>query len=179
VKQRRCRNVENLDLRGPGPFGKTMDITIRQAKIYDVPAMARIERDSFEAPWSADEITKDVTAGRNIYVAVALADDERAGYGEIRTVAGEAQVYNIAIAPEFRREGIGEALLRHMIEKAGADGCKLVTLEVRSGNAAAMELYKKLGFHEVGRRVGYYVKGGEDAVLMDLDLGTVEVEVEI
>ena len=156
-----------------------MIIEIRQAKLFDVPAMARIERDSFEAPWSADEITKDVTAGGNVYVAVALADEERAGYAEIRMVAGEGQIYNIAIAPEFRREGIGEALLRHLIDKADADGCKLVTLEVRSGNAPAMELYKKLGFREVGRRRGYYAKGGEDAVLMDLDLGKVEVEVEI
>ena len=156
-----------------------MNLEIRQAKLYDVPAMARIERDSFEAPWSADEITKDVTAGGNVYVAVALADDERAGYAEIRMIAGEGQIYNIAIAPEFRREGIGEALLRHCIDKAGADGCRLVTLEVRSGNGPAMELYKKLGFREVGRRRGYYAKGGEDAVLMDLDLGKIEVEVEI
>ena len=94
-------------------------------------------------------------------------------------VAGEAQVYNIAIAPEFRREGIGEALLRHMIAKAEDDGCVLVTLEVRGGNEAAMALYKKLGFREVGRRKGYYAKGGEDAVLMDLDLRRIEVEVEI
>ena len=154
-----------------------MNLEIRQAKLYDVPAMARIERDSFEAPWSADEITKDVTAGGNVYVAVALAGDERAGYAEIRMISGEAQIYNIAIAPEFRREGIGEALLRHCIDKAEADGCKLVTLEVRGSNEAAMELYKKLGFHEVGRRKGYY--NGEDAVLMDLDLGKVTVDVEI
>jgi len=155
------------------------NIRIRQAKLYDVPAMARIERDSFGSPWSAEEITKDVTAGGNVYVAVAEYGEEKAGYGEIRTVAGEAQIYNIAIAPEFRREGIGAALPRHMIHRAEKDGCSLVTLEVRGGNEAAMSLYKKLGFREVGRRKGYYEKGGEDAVLMDLDLRTVEVEVEI
>jgi ribosomal-protein-alanine N-acetyltransferase len=155
------------------------EIRVRQAKLYDVPAMARIERDSFGAPWSAEEITKDVTAGGNVYVAVAECGDEKAGYGEIRMVAGEAQIYNIAVAPEFRREGIGEALLRHMIEKAEDDGCTLVTLEVRGGNEAAMALYHKLGFREVGRRKGYYAKGGEDAVLMDLDLRTIEIEVSI
>ena len=155
------------------------EINIRQAKLYDVPAMARIERDSFGSPWSAEEITKDVTAGGNVYVAVAEYGEEKAGYGEIRTVAGEAQIYNIAIAPEFRREGTGEALLRHMIDKAEADGCVLVTLEVRGGNEAAMALYKKLGFRDVGRRKGYYSKGGEDAVLMDLDLRTIEINVEV
>ena len=155
------------------------EIRVRQAKLYDVPAMARIERDSFESPWSADEITKDITAGGNVYVAVAECGDEKAGYGEIRSVAGEAQVYNIAIAPEFRRNGIGEALLRHMIDRAEEDGCTLVTLEVRSRNSAAMALYEKLGFREVGRRKGYYARGGEDAVLMDLDLRKVEIEIEI
>ena len=154
-------------------------INIRQAKLYDVPAMARIERDSFGSPWSAEEITKDVTAGGNVYVAVAEYGGEKAGYGEIRNIAGEAQIYNIAIAPEFRREGIGEALLRHMIAKAEEDGCVLVTLEVRGGNDAAMALYHKLGFREVGRRKGYYAKGGEDAVLMDLDLRSIEIEVEV
>lgn len=156
-----------------------MDIVIRQAKLYDVPAMNRIERDSFGEPWSAEEITKDVTAGGNVYVAVAECGEEKAGYGEIRMIAGEAQIYNIAVAPEFRREGIGETLLRHMIEKAEESGCSLVTLEVRDGNGAALSLYEKLGFREVGRRRGYYSKGKEDAVLMDLDLRKIEVEVEI
>lgn len=156
-----------------------MDINIRQAKLYDVPAMARIERGSFDEPWSADEITKDVTAGGSVYVAVAECGGEKAGYGEIRMVAGEAQIYNIAVDSGFRREGIGEALLRHMISKAEESGCGLVTLEVRDGNEAALSLYDKLGFREVGRRKGYYSKGREDAVLMDLDLRKVEVEVEI
>lgn len=156
-----------------------MDIDIRQAKLYDVPAMARIERDSFGAPWSAEEITKDVTAGGNVYVAVAETGGEKAGYGEIRIVADEAQIYNIAIAPEYRKQGIGEALLTHLIEAGRERGCTLVTLEVRAGNEAAMALYKKLGFREVGRRKGYYAKGGEDAVLMDLELGEIEVTADI
>ena len=155
------------------------EIVIRQAKLYDVPAMARIERESFDEPWSADEITKDVTAGGNVYVAVALCGEERSGYAEIRSIAGEAQIYNIAVSPEFRRNGIGEALLRHLIDKAEQDGCVFVTLEVRDGNDAAMELYKKLGFREVGRRRGYYNKGSEDAILMDLDLRTIEIDIEI
>lgn len=142
-----------------------------------MPAMARIERESFDSPWSAEEITKDVTAGGSVYVAVALSGDDRAGYAETRMVAGESQIYNIAIAPDYRRQGAGEALLRHLIEVSEERGCSLVTLEVRAGNEAAMALYGKLGFREVGRRKGYY-KGG-DAVLMDLDLRKVEVSVEL
>ena len=157
-----------------------METNIRQAKLYDVPAISRIEQESFDSPWSADEITKDVMSkDGSIYVAVIESDGEKAGYAEMRTVAGEAQIYNIVIDRDFRGKGLGEMLLRHLIDKAKETGCSLVTLEVRGGNEAAMELYPKLGFKEVGRRKGYYSKGGEDAVLMDLALGGFEITVEV
>ena len=156
------------------------DIEIRQAKLYDVPAMARIERESFDSPWSADEITKDVTSNDgSIYVALALVGEERAGYADMRIITGESQIYNIAIAPEFRRQGIGEALLEHMIEKSEKLGLSIITLEVRSGNEAAMALYEKMGFKKVGSRPGYYAKGSEDAVLMDKVLGDTEINIDI
>ncbi len=157
-----------------------MNETIRQAKLYDVPALSRIEQDSFDSPWSADEIAKDVTSkDGGIYVAVIESGGETAGYAEMRTVAGEAQIYNIVIDKAFRGRGLGEMLLRHLIDRAKEAGCRLMTLEVRGGNGAAMELYHKLGFREVGRRKGYYAKGGEDAVLMDLMLGEFEITVEV
>ena len=156
------------------------DIEIRQAKLYDVPAMARIERESFGSPWSADEITKDVASNDgSIYVALALVGEERAGYADMRIITGESQIYNIAIAPEFRRQGIGEALLEHMIEKSEKLGLSIITLEVRSGNEAAMALYEKMGFKKVGSRPGYYAKGSEDAVLMDKVLGDTEINIDI
>lgn len=156
------------------------DIEIRQAKLYDVPAMARIERESFDSPWSADEITKDVASNDgSIYVALALVGEERAGYADMRIITGESQIYNIAIAPEFRRQGIGEALLEHMIEKSEKLGLSIITLEVRSGNEAAMALYEKMGFKKVGSRPGYYAKGSEDAVLMDKVLGDTEINIDI
>jgi ribosomal-protein-alanine N-acetyltransferase len=157
-----------------------MSETIRQAKLFDVPAISRIEEDSFASPWSAAEITKDVTSkDGNIYVAVIESDGETAGYAEMRTVAGEAQIYNIVIDKAFRGRGLGEELLRHLIDRAKESGCSMMTLEVRGGNEAAMELYRKLGFREVGRRAGYYSAGGEDAVLMDLALGGFEITVEV
>ncbi len=151
---------------------------IRQAKLGDVPAISRIETESFEMPWSAQEIVKDVTSGGSVYVVVAEKDSMCVGFAEMRTVAGEAQIYNIAVAPETRRSGIGEALLEHLINKADEIGCGVINLEVRAGNTAAAGLYKKLGFREVGRRRKYY-DGKEDAILMDLDLNQVSVEVEV
>ena len=159
---------------------RNTELTIRQAKLYDVPALARIERESFDSPWSADEITKDVSSrDGSIYVAVAQIGEERAGYADMRIISGESQIYNIAIAPEFRRQGVGEALLSHMVQKSEELGLSLITLEVRSGNKAAMALYEKMGFKRVGTRPGYYAKGSEDAVLMDKELGSIEIDIII
>ena len=150
---------------------------IRQAKLSDVPAISRIEVESFDSPWSAKEITKDVMAGGDIDFVVAADGSEYLGFAEMRCVAGEAQIYNIAVAPEARGSGIGEALFRDLIDKAEARGCDTVNLEVRAGNEAALGLYKKLGFREVGRRAKYY--DGEDAILMDLDLTKVQIDVVV
>ncbi|MBO5514165.1 MAG: ribosomal protein S18-alanine N-acetyltransferase [Mogibacterium sp.] len=154
------------------------EILIRQAKLSDVPAISRIEVDSFDSPWSAKEITKDVTAGGGIYFVVAVDGSECVGFAEMRSIAGEAQIYNIAVAEEARGRGVGEALFRHLIDKAEESGCDVVNLEVRAGNEAAIGLYRKLGFVEVGRRRKYYY-GKEDAILMDLDLRKVQVDVVI
>lgn len=156
-------------------MGETL---IRQAKLGDVPAISRIETESFGTPWSAQEIVKDVTSGGNVYFVVAEGGGEVMGFAEMRTVAGEAQIYNIAVSPEARGCGIGEALLGHLIKKAEESGCASVNLEVRAGNTAALGLYNKLGFREVGRRRKYY-DGKEDAILMDLDIVKVEIDVQL
>ncbi len=146
-------------------------IKIRKAIPEDVPVLARIEEASFDSPWSANEIAKDVASeDDSIYVAVIESDGENAGYGEMRMVAGEAQIYNVVIDPACRGRGLGEELMRHLADKAEELGCSLITLEVRSGNEAATGLYRKIGFREVGRRKAYYQEGNEDAVLMDLKL---------
>ncbi len=144
-----------------------MSTVIRKAEPGDLKAIVSIEKNSFDSPWSETEIAKDIDSD-DTYVAVIEADGRMAGYAEMRMVAGEAQIYNIAVDEAFRGCGFGETLMKHLIEDALKNGCDIMTLEVRSGNKAASGLYAKLGFKEVGRRKGYYSKGGEDAVLMDL-----------
>lgn len=144
-------------------------LKIRQAKIYDVPALARIERDSFASPWSAEDIMRDVAFNDRAYVAVAEIDGELVGYADMWVVAGEAQLFNIAVDPAYRRNTIGGKLLEHMAAIAGRS-CRIMTLEVRRSNIPAIEMYRKKGFRDVGVRKKYYADNGEDAVLMDLDL---------
>ena len=156
------------------------ELLIRQAKLYDLPAMTRMERESFDSYQGPDELSKELNKndGSN-YLAVAELADEKVGYANIHFVRGESQLYAIAIDSNYRGQGIGELLLAHMIDKSRELGCNVMTLEVREGNTAAIELYKKMGFTEVGRRKGYYRKEREDAILMDKNLASIEISIQV
>ncbi len=82
----------------------------------------------------------------------------------------ETHITNIAVAPEHRREGIGEKMLQKITEDARAEGIKAITLEVRVSNMAAQRMYSKLGFLPGGVRKGYYSDNREDALIMTLEV---------
>ncbi len=108
-------------------------------------------------------------AGDSVFAAVSEPDGEILAYADIRFIPGEVQIYRIAVAPGFREQGTGEALLRHILRAGIERGCGLATLEVKAGNSGAISLYRKLGFTEAGRRRKYYNDGG-DALLMSLEI---------
>ena len=162
-------------------------VNIRRARLYDVPALARIERVSFVSQWSAEEITRDIVSNDRAYVAVAEINGEAVGYADMWIVAGEAQLFNIVVDPAYRGKEIAFRLLAHML-KVAAVTCNVITLEVRRSNVPAISLYLKSGFRQVGIRKGYYTDNGEDAVLMDRGLdeenrsgddNDLEVEIDI
>lgn len=144
-------------------------LIFRQARLYDVPALARVERNSFVSPWSADDITRDVAFNDRAFVGVAELDGEVIGYADMWIVAGEAQLFNIAVDPSYRGNEIGLRLLDYMLRVA-SENCRIITLEVRRSNVPALNLYRRVGFRDVGVRKGYYTDNGEDAILMDKDL---------
>jgi [ribosomal protein S18]-alanine N-acetyltransferase len=88
------------------------------------------------------------------------------GYGGFWKMVDEAHISTIAVAPEYRRQGIGELLIVTMIDSAQQVGAHLVTLEVRKSNENAQALYRKYGFEIVGERKRYYSDNGEDAWIM-------------
>ncbi len=96
--------------------------------------------------------------------------DERGGMLLSRIAADEAEVLTLAVAPEVRRQGVATALLRAAKAHAAAHGAKSVFLEVATGNAGALALYRRAGFVEVGRRRRYYADSS-DALVLRTDLG--------
>jgi ribosomal-protein-alanine N-acetyltransferase len=104
-------------------------------------------------------------------VIVHEPDQRVAGYIIYWQIRDEVQITNIALHPDFRGRGIGETVLSVILKEVRGKGATFVTLEVRSSNAPAVSLYRKLGFKVLGTRKGYYGNPVEDAYVMGLALG--------
>ena len=132
---------------------------------YHLDDVARIEAASFSTPWSYQQLADELNNPLAHYV-VLLADGKCVGYGGGFAVAGEFEITTIAVDAAQRRKGYGERILCGLTDRAKAAGAETMYLEVRVSNTPAQELYRKLGFAEIGRRADYYTKPTEDAVLM-------------
>ena len=131
-------------------------------------ALAEIERACFHAPWSETMLREEL--GKGIFL-VAEQDGRTAGYVGCQTVLDEGYITNVAVSPDFRRQGIAKALITELIEQAKAKKLAFVTLEVRESNAAARALYAGAGFQPVGIRKNFYSNPTENAVLMTINFG--------
>ena len=116
-------------------------------------------------PASARRSTSPWTFG-----LVAEAGAGVAGYLIGREVAGTGEVLNLAVAPEFRRRGIGGALLEAGLAALRRRRVEEVFLEVRESNRSAQALYSRYGFRPVGQRAAYYRNPKEDALVLRLEL---------
>lgn len=130
-----------------------------------VEGIAQLERICFSDPWSEKSIRSEVSNPLSLWL-VATDGDKIAGYVGSQSVLGWADMMNLAVAPEYRRLGIGENLVIELINRLKENQVTCLTLEVRLSNSAAIALYSKLGFLEVGRRPGYYHNPREDALIL-------------
>ena len=130
-----------------------------------VAQIAQLERRCFSDPWSENSIRSELTGRLSLWV-VALDGDTVAGYVGSQSVLGESDMMNVAVAPEYRRQGIAQALILELIRRLAQQGNHSLMLEVRASNAPAIALYEKLGFAQVGRRPNYYRNPKEDALIL-------------
>ena len=139
-----------------------------------VSQVAQLEKLCFADPWSEKSIASELTNPLS-YWLVAVEVDTVAGYIGSQSVMGESDMMNVAVAPEHRRRGVGEALVSALAEVLKEQGNESLALEVRASNTPARELYRTLGFTETGVRKNYYTSPREDAVLMMRPHGTEEI----
>lgn len=129
-----------------------------------VTGIVRLEQACFSAPWSENAIRSELTNPLSLWIVAEEAENV-VGYIGSQSVLGEADVMNVAVDPAYRRNGVGEKLVNALIDRLRGNGVHCLTLEVRASNDAAIRLYDKLGFVQVGRRPGYYSIPREDALI--------------
>ena len=130
-----------------------------------VSQIAELEKICFSDPWSENSIAHEIENELSLWL-VALDGDRVAGYVGSQSVMGESDMMNIAVHPDYRRQGIAEALVLALVSRLKSEGNYQLTLEVRASNIPAQRLYEKLGFTEVGRRRNYYRAPREDALIL-------------
>ncbi|MFW6193847.1 MAG: ribosomal protein S18-alanine N-acetyltransferase, partial [Gemmatimonadota bacterium] len=140
-------------------------VRLRTARPADLPPMGRIERASFSLPWS-ETAFRSVMRRDDARLIVADRGGEVAGYAAVWFAADEAELGDIAVDPDRRREGIGSRLVREVVAEARRRGVQQIFLQVRESNRGALRLYESAGFRRVGRRAGYYRSPSEDALVL-------------
>lgn len=134
---------------------------IKLATKENVADILKIENACFSTPWTEQGISESI-ADANTFLYVAYVDGAIAGYMGVQIFSGDGFVTNVATLPNFRRKGVARALINEVLKHE----MNFLTLEVRESNAPAINLYKSLGFVEVGKRPRFYRNPDEDALLM-------------
>lgn len=138
---------------------------IRTMTPEDCEMVLAIEEACFSVPWSLKSFQDTFSYSGNHYL-VAWEDEKVVGFIGLMAVGDEGDITNVAVLPSYRKQKIGSALVKAMIELAKEQQISQIMLEVRSSNEAAIKLYEKYGFQFVCKRKNYYQKPVEDADIM-------------
>lgn len=125
----------------------------------------------FTDPWSQGDFADCLHSG--LAILVAESDSGLQGYIVGRSVLEEAEILNLGVAPQSRRQGVARVLVRELLGGFAGSGVRSVFLEVRESNLPAVALYQSFGFRAVGRRPRYYERPVEDAVLLRTEITAV------
>jgi len=141
----------------------------------DLPAVMEIENRAYPVPWTSGIMRDCLRIGYHCWVYEQ--GGELIGYAILSTSmdVGEAHILNLCVRPESQGAGIGRQILEHMLDVVRHSGCHLILLEARPSNPVAVQLYRSVGFEQIGRRKRYYPTpaGREDALVFALDISSV------
>jgi len=149
---------------------KTFFQHMRKMTSFDLIPVISIENEAYAFPWSKGIFSDCLSSDYHCFVYEV--DDSVLGYIIFSIVLDELHLLNICISPMIKNQGYGQSMLNWLISNAKDYNCKTIYLEVRASNHAAIYLYEKTGFNEVGLRPNYYPakKGKEDALLFAFEI---------
>ena len=142
-------------------------VVFRAMNPEDIDEVMTIERCSFPSPWSRESFLNDISRADTV-TAVAVIRNRVTAYLVAWRVEDELHIGNLAVHPDYRRQGLGTELLARLF--SAYPSVRMVWLEVRISNTAAQNLYMKLGFRQISIRKNYYQVEKEDAIIMVKDL---------
>lgn len=138
-----------------------MEIIIENMNSQHLDGVVNIENICFANPWSRADLEQQLNLDTS-HFAVATVDEKVVGYMGLQVFSGEGYVTNVAVLPEYRRQGIAKML----IEKQLQNDMSFITLEVRESDLPAIKLYESCGFENVGIRPKFYSNPTENAIIM-------------
>lgn len=138
-----------------------INVRIENMKQHHLDGVVKIENICFANPWSKTDLERQLNLDTS-HFAVATLDGNVVGYMGLQIFCGEGYVTNVAVLPEYRRQGIAKML----IEKQLQNVMSFITLEVRESNLPAIKLYESCGFENVGIRPKFYSNPTENAIIM-------------
>lgn len=140
-----------------------MNLTVVKMKTEHISRIAELEKQCFSQPWSEKSLAEELE-NENSYFLVAVCD-EIAGYIGVQEICGEAYITNVAVFENYRKQGIGRALLKAACKGAESRKCEFITLEVRESNSSAIVLYESEGFEIAGIRKNFYSDPTENGLI--------------
>ena len=153
---------------------KQQPILLRPMAESDLDTVLAIEQDAYRFPWSLGIFRDCLRMGYSTWVLEL--DGIIEGYGIISVGAGESHLLNLCVRRHSQRLGLGRALLEHLLKVAREHHADSMFLEVRPSNQCALQLYRRMGFTEVGTRRAYYParQSREDALILARQLVTAD-----
>ena len=132
----------------------------------DIPDVSRIERASFTTVWPTDAFYNELSTNKLAHYFVGKLEGRIVAYGGIWVILEDSHITTVAVDPNLRGRGFGEAMVLKLIDEGIERGAAWMTLEVRESNVSAQQLYRKYGFTTVTTRKGYYSDDNESALVM-------------
>lgn len=142
------------------------DVRIIETNVKHIDDIMIVEKLCFEIPWSRAEFIHEISENELAVYLSAEFNERVIGYIGMWNIHKEGHITNIAVHPQFRMNGIGELLVKNLMDISKKTGIESMTLEVKKSNMAAQRLYIRHGFTACGLRKSYYADNGEDAIIM-------------
>lgn len=140
-----------------------MEFTLEKMNECHITQIAELEKECFSEPWSENALREELE-NKNSHFLVAQSE-KVAGYIGVQEICGEAYITNVAVFKEFRKAGVGRALLKAACDGAKSRNCGFITLEVRESNLPAIALYESEGFEKAGIRKNFYSSPTENGII--------------